>query len=274
MNGTKPLRMNTKTLMKGLFQRFGYNIVRFSQPETLEKLPPQPMNFYRGAKPLHIEFMGSSGVGKTTLFRELQKLRNQQSQWITPDEFFSLNYLEPNSERLDDVYEKFLASKIDVILSGKMQPSDQLKLLCFFYRNMKEDAAVRQRNKNYAVIFEDGLFHNFSNTLLTVFETEEPNFRSIVEDSAIVYCVNSAEIVAEQILERKSSQGVLHPHHNFCSRKELEKYQIKQNEEIDKLIEFLRQFSCPVLKIDTSQNLAENAKKVELFVNRLIRQIN
>jgi len=66
-------------------------------------------------KALYVEFVGVPGVGKSTMFNELN--RNRKTNWISISEFLAINKLKKNDNLFDDltVYQRLSEDKIHAI---------------------------------------------------------------------------------------------------------------------------------------------------------------
>lgn len=251
-----------KKIIKGTIHSLGYNIARRKQ------IVPHVANYKRFDRPFYIEFIGPSGVGKTTLFNEVIKERKENFNWITPEEFISVENPAINDEDIfSALEEEIIETKTKIILDRNHSPSDKMKLLAFFYQNIRKIAMVKNFNKNYIVVFEDGLFHNFGDVLMNFYEKQAHQFVSMIANTAIIYCSNEPEIIARQILKRRDTLSILHPHHKYSTFGELENYQKKYIDELEKRITIFRQHSIRVFNINTADDLTKNAIKINEIIN-------
>ena len=147
-------------------------------------------------------------------------------------------------------------------------PSIHLELLSFFYENIKEIALVHYYNKNCTILFDEGLFHNFSDCLLDLHHTNNEKFNSVISNTAIVFCKASPETIAHHILERNRLFSILHSFHQNKNFVELIEYQINSLKLIDSRIEFFKHCNIPILEINTSDDLKKNAIKVNEFIKK------
>lgn len=256
-----------KSLIIRIFHSLGYNL------EKRKELKEQVLDYRKYNKPLNIEFMGASGVGKTTLFNELIKEREREIKWITPEEFIQIERYEIDEKNIFNSFnEEIIKVKTKIILDRNHSPSDKLKLLSFFYQNIKIIAMVKNFNKNYTVVFEDGLFHNFGDALMSFFEETDSQFEAMIANSAIIYCSNEPEIIAKQILKRRDTESILHPHHRFTAFEDLVDYQKKNIERLEKQMDVFKKFDIPIFKINTADDLRENAIKVNEIINSLLEE--
>ena len=70
----------------------------------------------KGEIPLYIEFMGPSGVGKSTLLKEVCKIYDNNLNWLTPTEFIQLENPIIRNEIFSSTYQEIIKYKINKIL--------------------------------------------------------------------------------------------------------------------------------------------------------------
>lgn len=231
-------------------------------PKNEPNIVLKPVN-----KPLYIEFIGMSGVGKTTLYNELLK-RENNGNWVAVKPLMS--HLS-NPDIPDDTpqfYEDILNEKYRIV-SRDNSLKKTIRFMNFFFKNIKEDIVVNALDKNYNVVFEDGIFHNFGDAILSLYRKNDENINSIFENRAVVYCHNSPQNIARRILKREQETGNLRPQHTGLSLEELIRAQEKIVESEKEFLAVLSKFEIPILKIDTSENLKQNAQKVDAFIREL-----
>ncbi len=219
--------------------------------------------------PYYIEFVGPSGVGKSILQKEVLRIREPDINWLTPEEFIKLENVTVNDEIFNSTFQEIIKSKINKVLAHDLTSTNHLKVLSFLYRNITSVALVHHYNKNYKVLFEEGLFHNFGDSLFDLHQTNYKEFDDIISNRAIVFCTAKPETIANQILERNRLFSILQPFHEFKNFSELVEYQKGYLREVDRHIGLLRQKKVPILQINTSDNLQKNAIKVNGFINNL-----
>lgn len=256
-----------KHLLKKIFRTLGYNLVR------IKPIVP-PKIFAKSNMPLYIEFMGPSGVGKTTILKETFKIKERNLNWLTPEEFIKLENLSVNDEIFGSTYQEIINCKINKVIAQDLISSNKLRLFSFLYSNIKDIALVHHYNKNYTILSDEGFFHNFGDSISDLHKTSFEGFSTIISNSAIVYCTAKPEIIANQIMERDSLSYLINPYHQYKNLRELIEYQNTSLEEIDKCVRLFRQFNIPVLDIHTTNDPKENAIKVREFITKVVDEKN
>ncbi|MGB4205605.1 MAG: hypothetical protein WBJ84_08300 [Bacteroidales bacterium] len=261
-----------KKLLINLLKLFGYKLVKIN-PKKITEIPVT-----RYQKPLFIEFIGISGVGKTTLFKAMVQQRTTDDNWLGINEY--IKYLNDNLwsgiEDIDPAYNKILHKKYEQVIS-KNNTRHIINLITFFFSNMKEEIIAVYNNKEYTLIMEDGLFHNFGNNIKELYLKKEIDLSHLTKNRAFVYCYADPDVISKRILERHQTIKHIRPQHKNKTLTEL----IKAHETLIKnqndFVELLQSLDTPFIKIDTSENLEENALKVREFIKNLqegIKSVN
>lgn len=249
------------TLLKKVVHSLGFSIKRNHRGKKVV--------FAANARPLYIEFVGVSGVGKSTLCRAMQAQHKSSEKWMERLDFLSYQPKIHNDDIISTTYLQILENKTEKIWTSGLTNLDKIKLLAFFYQNIQEEAATLLHNKNATIINEDGVFHNFQPELLDIYNNDLHLFRELAEYRAIVYCTNNAENIAKQIQKRQSESNEIRPYHKVKTFDELVEIQNKLLEETSTFVKILQEISIPVLVLNTSDDLSENVRRVNLFINEM-----
>jgi shikimate kinase len=248
-----------KQIIKKITNKLGFEVRKI---KTKKEIKLVPLN-----RPIYVEFVGISGVGKTTLYREVKKQRGKKAKWIDVREFLgSQKY--PLKEELFGKYQEIIDYKIKYIVNKSFSALDKMKLISFFYKNISEEIIVNYYNKNTTVIFEDGMLHNFSDALNYVYNSNKELFLELIKDRIVVYCYSTPETIANQIIKRKN-EGALRPQHKVSSFEELVEKQKQSLKNKEQFINILKENHVPFLMINTSDDIESNAKKVNAFISSL-----
>jgi len=151
-----------------------------------------------------------------------------------------------------------------------MMGFDKLKVLSFFHKVLYQDGLIGLYNRNYTIISEEGLFHNFGNEIVSLLNSgDEVSVKELMRNRAVVYCYSTPEIIAHQIIKRYNETGKLLPQHKTDSFETLIEFQKEALINKERFIETLKSFNIPVLMINTSDDIESNAKKVNAFISSL-----
>lgn len=244
---------------KILSKTIGFNLTR-AKIRRVDKIKEEP--FY-------VEFVGVPGVGKTTLYESVFK--DVKRKWRDIHEFQRIFIEHADGQAAESLscYEELAQHKMQSVESRNYTGIDQMKLVKYFHSVLIADSLVYLFNKDYNVMSEEGLIHNFGESILALSKSNEEGFQSLIKKRAVVYCHTSPEIVAKRILEREKKTGRLLPQHKVSSFDELVNLQKKSLELKQQLIDFLSKNDIPILSIDTSNPMTGNVAQVKHFLTKL-----
>jgi len=219
-------------------------------------------------EPIFIEFIGPSGVGKTTLFKKMKEL-NKNNSWIGIKEYYKFKANKGKYNRDFKLYESLIDYKIKNISQADFDAYKKLRLLSFFYKKLKEELFARSTNDEFAIVLEDGIFHNFTPEFIRLSEEKSDSFKRLLQKRAFVFLHAPPEYNARNILKRKKETGAIRPQHEKLNNEELISRQTQVLRTKQKLITIIDTFEIPILKIDTSEDLMINAQKINGFIEEL-----
>lgn len=252
-----------KAVLLNLIRILGYDIVRIKN----YKIKP----WHIAGNPLKIEFVGPSGVGKTTLFKKLLQGRGREDEWISLDEFLSTcSNRNINNTTRDESYDSLLEYKTKNVLQKKSYAIfTQLGLLSFFYQNLKKDIFLSQINKDCKVVWDDGIIHNFSTELISLAKEDERLFSAFINNLAVVYCYASEDFITKNILKRQQEKGQTRPQHIGLGSEQLNSSNQHSSKIKLETVKLLKKHSVPVLEVNMAADAAENVKKIRAFIHKL-----
>ncbi len=258
--------MDKKVTIKRYIQRllirsFGYQLIKL--------YPPRKIKLIAREEPLYIDFIGVSGVGKSTLYTEICRQKIHRESWVEVKDFIGSlrDYSLP--KQIDPVYQKILERKFQII-NEDYELEELIEFMNFYFRNMKEDIiAHAYNNKNYTIVMEDGLFHNFADSIYDLHIKQQIDLSRLIKNRAVIYCYNTPEEIAKRIMSRQKEIDELRPQHRRLPMDELIHEQQRELSKSRRYIEILLENSVPVLEVNTSDDKIENARKVNIFIEEL-----
>lgn len=238
---------------------FGFFIQRIP---SLKSLP-----LLTNRNPVYIEFIGASGVGKSTLFEKV--MNKSWKKWMSIKHFEVLYRQKLKSRDFDKqpLYQELALYRINEVVSAQDEilPFDMLEACSSGYNTISLDALVHLYNKESIVISEEGLLQFNSNAIKHLITSDKNSMKSLLNNRAVVYCYTSPEIVVDRILKREMETGNIWFKHKGLSKDELYKVVSDNIEEKHNLIKVLEKH-IPILYIDTNEDLKNNRKKVIDFI--------
>lgn len=175
------------------------------------KIDPRAPIFFRKIKrykkPLYIEFLGASGVGKTYLYKRVIR---KQKNWVDKK-----NY-DYNLARGWNVpfYELLAEEKIKLINKSGYSNLDKMFLFTFSEAVLLRDLYIKTTNHDLIVSNDDGILHNYTDVLNNII-TNKPSQDLIwfLSNRLAVFCHASPEVLVERIYNRKEKDGQIRPQH-------------------------------------------------------------
>lgn len=224
--------------------------------------------FRKLSQPISIEFIGVSGVGKSTAFQNFMK---QQKIYPSLNEFKKLIH-RPNTQTILDnkeIYQLLAKKRWENIGNQNISETDKFRIAHWNYLTLLDDALVQKYNQNYGVISDEGILHNFSDEILDLAKENSDLISGFLENRAVVYCYSSAEMILNQIRKRENESGRVVAHHKNLTDEELIELIKNELEQKEQLIDLLKQQEVKVLSIDTSIDLDENIQLITQFIEKL-----
>lgn len=225
------------------------------------------------SRPLFVEFTGTSGVGKSTIYIPMI---NQIRNGVDLQQFLSRNNLKDfeisNLLDSDPVYQALAKLKIEASPQTLYTYTDELRLLRNYEWYIKSDAIARHLNKHSLVYTDEGLIHYFGNEIKRLMDEEslKEELEKTLQNRLIVYCYARPEVIAKRILNRKEKSGKLVPQHKVDSLNEL--IDLMNNDLIKRqnIMESLQNQGIPVLYLNTEDSNEENIAKTIQFINEYL----
>lgn len=227
-------------LINKISRSFGFEIYR-TKPKKLE--------FSQVNHPISIEFIGVSGVGKSTLYHRLMKFQSIYPSLIEFKKLIS----EPNIQTILDnqeVYQLLAKKRWLTIQNQDLLDADRFRIAHWNYLTLLDDALVQEYNQGYVVITDEGILHNFSNEIIDL-AAESPNLLTdFLKNRAVIYCYSSAETILNQIRKREKESGRVVSHHKNLSDEELIGLINVELKHKEMFVEVLKNYECKVLRLN------------------------
>lgn len=255
------------------FKKYKHLVTHFTLPFgfTLQRVP-KLKHFFRNKnkRPIYIEFIGPSGVGKTTLYRYLN--RGMFLKWYDIKHFYLFNSTKISEKKIAEVniYQHLAASRYNENKDSNLSLNyiNKLNSLRTGYNIIREDAANYFYNEKDIILSEEGIVQFYTVGVNDLLHKNKIDIKNFLTNRAYIYCIASNETIFKRIKKRECQTGHRWSGHNLKSEEEL--YQVIKNnlEEKEQLVKKLKAF-IPVLEINTENPLEFNKKKIIEFINSL-----
>ncbi len=249
-----------------------------------------------------VEFVGTPGVGKTTIYKEMITRSNKKHKWI-PGEFlfpkekltaehygtFILNFLKHITGRkgvdimaMEEAGGRFVAlypeyidqcwNNINCLHKKNINGLDlRFQKVSYLYKLIQKIQTLRETESNQIAIVDEGLIHLITNSLckredLAEEQKEIENFLQIMPvPNGIVSIETDLEENTKRLLQRKK----VIPMHKLLKKSQLEKVISIDHKKRAAVNSILETQNIPLLRINSTDKVAINVSKIINFVENL-----
>jgi len=239
-----------------------------------------------------IEFIGPSGIGKTTFLNELVKFRGNDSSWLSNKEVQARYFRRSFYKKLENGFDYLLGriTQRDLIMEKlKISENDVSLIISLLYENLslREGLSWRKvRTHDYVIhqvlnqvllycelsfskiVLDEGLVHNIG--IPTVMK--DPKKYSKLKESklfpvSVVSFTLEADIYKERILSRfkENKNRRINSLYDDMSDSELNEFISLTLKRSERKVEACKLIDIPVLEI-TSEITGSNLEKVNNFI--------
>lgn len=248
-----------------LFEKlFHFKVVRVHKnPVSQESVSHLP----KGQNPISVDFIGASGIGKTTLLNKLMSFRDESFRFLNFSEFQKYFAEKPiNKVELPNAFLELLALKYEAVHSGDYSIENKIKLHHFFHNTLKKVWFGLSANGGSTIVYDESLFHNFAD-VLPVLERKSPEyFQEMLTHRIFVNITSNPETILNQISGRINDENDIRSHHKNKTMNEIAEIQNEYLGHQSRVFDLLKKYNAPVLEIDAGSDLYSNAKEVQRFI--------
>lgn len=230
---------------------------------------------HRVAGLVYVEFMGPSGVGKSTLGSALIA-SDEVSVALAPVggliDWTSLELprLMPEdvSPILDETYLEILNRKTTTVLNEWSSADAAALLMEFFAANLREDLRIAVLGASVNVLRSEGLLHNFGGSILEAGRQDDRFLRRVAKERVIVSCTAPPDVITDRVLSREVA-GRHRPQYLGRSRREVNEHVAASLVRLESTVEAFRQWDAVVIEADISEpDLAELAVRLRHAISQ------
>lgn len=218
---------------------------------------------------LIVEFVGPSGVGKTTLcnaYLDFQRLSVPGGNILTRKYVEQLDALEP-SIKGHSLYNTIFEHKINDITRRKNESFfSKYSRVESSFNCIKADLLITNSIPNRLFILDQHIIQLHRRTLSEI--RDEYDLRELYENRLVIYCTTSPETIVKQIKKRAKTTEGIQPFHDGLTDEELFVKEAKIINIWEEDMEIHKNHGMKVLRIDTQNNMEENCLLVDNFIKK------
>ncbi|WP_026452246.1 AAA family ATPase [Aequorivita capsosiphonis] len=245
-------------LNKALEKLFGLRLVRGQQ------LKPLPLSVIAKNNVI-VEFMGPSGVGKTTL-RDFYLKHHKfpfKGEIMTEEDLKKYDLKLDESKGKEEIYGLLFSAKLKELSEAQESFIKTNRRLNLFYNSLKIDFFIRNYLSETQVILDQHVFKFFANDFIRLKETEQK--QAFLRNRIIIYCKASPEKIIEYIEKRNRTDTIRPVHQNRDSKLlhlQLQEHLVQR----EKDVQMLKQNGAHILEINTENSLSKNSELIDDFM--------
>ena len=251
--------------VNNLFEKlFGFRLVR--TPKTQVSKKPASL-FEMNGRPLTVDFIGASGIGKTTMLNALMAKRNDDFKFLTFPEFQRHFAEKPFNEiTLPDSFSQLLLLKYRAVHEGDYRIENKIKLHHFFYNTLRKVWFSLSANGGATIVYDESLFHNFADVLPALERENSTFFKEILAGRIFINFTAHTDIILNRLSRRMENEGIIRSHHHHKSMEEITNAQTEYLLHQEELLKLLNRYHAPVLDIAADADFNFNVGEVERFI--------
>jgi len=260
-----------KRTIHSLLKKLGYRLVKISGKKARSVVvakddedTPSNINVFV------MEFMGPTGVGKTTL---VERIKNQTAaEWYYRENLSSLTPTERDGVLSGGLHWEILFDRFLRLDGRNLDGYLKTKMMRYLAQVMLHDLHLQNGVPDKGFLLDEGICHNFSKELNALPENE---FNKIMAGRALVYLApKNPSTVVKRIRERAQNSGKMVSHQKGLSDDELCLMAELQMNQFKMLISRARAIGIPVCTVYAEDDFDRNAETILGFEKTLSRSQN
>ena len=251
-----------------------------------------------------VEFFGPPGVGKSTIFKEIELRRKKNFKWITSkywsqatfekNKYFSFNFykglitknnidtlkLKDAGNRFIVQYPEFMDACWQNIIHKHRVSHNKLDIrfqkAIHLQTEIQKIQMLRENDVDKICLLDEGVVHLIPNALYKSSNLleEYEEIRLLINIIPLPEAVISIDTDAKEIAQRLSKRSKVISMYKNLDISELEILSEIDRERRSIIIDILENHGTPILKIDSSLDIATNAEKIISFMDDKLINLN
>jgi dephospho-CoA kinase len=250
-----------------------------------------------------VELVGSPGVGKTTLYKELEKCWNNSYKWMPCQYFYPQKKLISESSELpvlnffkqlkqskrtidnlamEEAGQRFVALYPDYIDSAwnnischpkkNLYGADlRLQKVSYLHKLTQKIQVLRESKSEKTAVVDEGLIHIIPSILYRreTLSKEKEEIEKLFNIMPVPDAVISVETDVEENMKRLMQRKKVIPMHKSLQEDQLIDFTSIDHERRAIINTVLQDNNIPFLDVDSSEKIADNVSKIIQFVESL-----
>lgn len=153
-----------------------------------------------------MEFVGVSGVGKTSLIERLITDRHADIDLVTRNEFLNhgLAKQETDEDRLSAISMLF-DRIVEWLPTIDRDLATTLFLTRFYFSILSRELQIGSDSQRHRIVFDEGVVQIFGQLLSPLAETHQELTQHLVGNRLLIHCTAPLDVIAERTLRRRDA---------------------------------------------------------------------
>lgn len=210
---------------------------------------------------LIIEFIGASGVGKTTLCNYF--IKNYRKDMYDISLFDNYLYNENSFFKENSIYNELLSKHITLIGTLNKNGEEMLQSILFSKKILIREITINQYLKKGVYFLEEGLYHIFGTHIQNY--TDKDIIEKLSKNRALIFCEANPEFIYNNIKKRNRQTGI---HSDLTDKQILNNINFTlKNKKIQ--LERFKKLGIPILELNTENEMDNNCNLINQFIKGL-----
>jgi hypothetical protein len=217
-------------------------------------------------KGLYLEFVGPSGIGKSTC---LEHFKNHAAGSWNFNSAVPAGLTTQETERFDgNIHWDLWQKKADFVQNLATSGLSKIKLMLHFNHVLHNDLLIFNQPHDQGFFLDEGLCHNFS---LQLNALTDGLFTSIMHGRALVFLIaEHPETVVERLRKRQRETGFMVPHHIGLNDAGLRDLTVRNQENYERLSWRVKSLDLPCCTLFAEYSKEEKIARLSEFEQEVL----